>query len=148
MSEGGLVIHVAGRNAGCASGVSVFTPARLGDVNFHFDPSPDGLNAHQDRRCSAAKTDTIRTEGGNTVRLAAVYFFNPGQRPGNPWIDFANSDPNGPIPFLGPNRLRDFDGKFELQVTSGMSQSAFPKPAAVLGVSTSIFALFCWKRRR
>jgi hypothetical protein len=58
MSDGGLVLPVAGRNAGCTDGIFVRTAAGIGPANLHSDPLPDGGKEFRAGPFSAAITDT------------------------------------------------------------------------------------------
>jgi len=123
------------------------TSAELVTVNSNSNPFLDGLQAAQQRSCSAAYTDTTRTYGIRTVRRATVFCCNAGHRPGNPSIDSVNTNPDGPISLFQPDRLPVFTGGYGLLGAAPRSQSVFEEPSALLGVSTSLLALLRWKRK-
>ena len=145
--RGGLVLEFARGNVGLNSGLSGLSPAGFGDLGWKANLFPNSLNGSQDGASSAINYDTAWTGGLDTVQRGSVLFLNYSRSLGNLFTNCANRDPNGPLPFYGPDWFPDFEGGFELFVTAGRSQSAFPDSSALLGVSASTLARLGWKRR-
>lgn len=144
--DGGLIFEFEGATAGCTSGISVVTQAGVGGGSPNTNPLPAGLNPPQDGPCSTINSDSVWTDGVNTVELRELFFLNPGDRPFT--VDWANDNPSGPFPFYGPDGFPDFDGGFTLAVNMPANQSPVPEPGTWMGVAIGILCATRWRKRR